>query len=464
MADSTIANLPSGSPAQTTDQLPIQRSSTTFKILVSDILALATGAVSSVFGRTGSVTAQSGDYSVSEVTGAAPLASPALSGTPTAPTATSGTNTTQLATTAFVIATALSNPMTTLGDIIYENATPVPTRLAGNTTVTKEFLTQTGTGSASAAPAWGTIAGSDLPKPSATTLGGIESFAAVANEFLTSLSTSGVLAAAQPTLNNLGSSTASVTIANTTHPITLTWTAADSFTLQQATAATSSVNKNSPQLAIEGSYWNGSSAALDVWQISDQFGAGANPTSTLTFTQSGSTGAASVLVPMLSVGASPGFTVNNSGMVTTVAENATTGFNGIDSPGIPSVLAAVTATAQSAAISGATILASPPVTIGLYRISFVATVTTAATAAGVLGGSTGFTVTYKNGNGDSLSKTTALATPIGIGAANTTSDSVSGSLYALAANTSAITYSFGYTAGTGTPMQYDIAVCLELVG
>jgi hypothetical protein len=59
------------------------------------------GAVSSAFGRTGAVTAQSGDYSVGQVTGAAPLASPGLTGTPTAPTAAANTNTTQVATTAF---------------------------------------------------------------------------------------------------------------------------------------------------------------------------------------------------------------------------------------------------------------------------------------------------------------------------------------------------------------------------
>ena len=61
--------------------------------------------------RSGAVTAANGDYTVSQVTGAAPLASPALTGAPTAPTATAGTNTTQLATTAFVtggIATAVS--------------------------------------------------------------------------------------------------------------------------------------------------------------------------------------------------------------------------------------------------------------------------------------------------------------------------------------------------------------------
>ena len=39
------------------------------------------GAVSSVFGRTGDVLATSGDYSVSQITGAAPLASPSFTGT-----------------------------------------------------------------------------------------------------------------------------------------------------------------------------------------------------------------------------------------------------------------------------------------------------------------------------------------------------------------------------------------------
>ena len=59
------------------------------------------GAVSSVFGRTGAVSAQSGDYSAGQVTGAAPLASPALTGAPTAPTATALDNSTKVATTAY---------------------------------------------------------------------------------------------------------------------------------------------------------------------------------------------------------------------------------------------------------------------------------------------------------------------------------------------------------------------------
>ena len=48
----------------------------------------------------------------------------------------------------------LSNPMTTLGDIIYGGASGLATRLAGNTTATRKFLAQTGDGSNSAAPEW----------------------------------------------------------------------------------------------------------------------------------------------------------------------------------------------------------------------------------------------------------------------------------------------------------------------
>lgn len=54
---------------------------------------------------------------------------------------------------------SFTNPMTTLGDIIYENATPAPARLAGNTSATLAVLTQTGTGSVSAAPVWTTSTG-----------------------------------------------------------------------------------------------------------------------------------------------------------------------------------------------------------------------------------------------------------------------------------------------------------------
>lgn len=70
-----------------------------------------------------------------------------------------------LGTAAYTASTAYvsSTLMTTLGDIIYEDATPTPARLAGNTTTTKKFLTQTGTGTVSAVPGWNTISATDLP-------------------------------------------------------------------------------------------------------------------------------------------------------------------------------------------------------------------------------------------------------------------------------------------------------------
>jgi hypothetical protein len=50
-----------------------------------------------------------------------------------------------------------------LGDIIAANSTPKWQRIPGNTTTTKKFLTQTGTGTASALPVWDVIAVTDLP-------------------------------------------------------------------------------------------------------------------------------------------------------------------------------------------------------------------------------------------------------------------------------------------------------------
>lgn len=63
---------------------------------------ITSNAVSTVFGRSGAVVATSGDYSVGQITGAAPLASPTFTGTPAAPTPATADNSTTLATTAFV--------------------------------------------------------------------------------------------------------------------------------------------------------------------------------------------------------------------------------------------------------------------------------------------------------------------------------------------------------------------------
>jgi len=53
------------------------------------------------------------------------------------------------------------SPLTTLGDTIFHNGTD-NVRLAGNTTTAKQYLSQTGNGTVSAAPSWATITGSDI--------------------------------------------------------------------------------------------------------------------------------------------------------------------------------------------------------------------------------------------------------------------------------------------------------------
>lgn len=54
------------------------------------------------------------------------------------------------------------SPATTLGDLIYSDGTD-NVRLAGSIASTRRFLTQTGTGTVSAAPGWNAIADGDLP-------------------------------------------------------------------------------------------------------------------------------------------------------------------------------------------------------------------------------------------------------------------------------------------------------------
>jgi hypothetical protein len=61
-------------------------------------------------------------------------------------------------------------------------------------------------------------------------------------------------------------------------------------------------NYNSPVFLWAAPYWTGSAPALDSWTAQLVEGTGANPTSTLTLAQSGSTGAATLAVPALKLG------------------------------------------------------------------------------------------------------------------------------------------------------------------
>ena len=95
-----------------------------------------------------------------------------LNGTEITPIVQSGVN--KQVTTANYVAQVLNvNPVLTtqggtnitsytLGDTLYASAANTLAKLAGNTTATKRFLSQTGTGSASAAPSWELLDPSDI--------------------------------------------------------------------------------------------------------------------------------------------------------------------------------------------------------------------------------------------------------------------------------------------------------------
>jgi hypothetical protein len=63
----------------------------------------------------------------------------------------------------------------------------------------------------SAAPAFRALLGADLPTPQPTSLGGIESHASVAHQFLTQISTTGAVSAAQPAFSDLSGVTNAIT-------------------------------------------------------------------------------------------------------------------------------------------------------------------------------------------------------------------------------------------------------------
>lgn len=59
-----------------------------------------------------------------------------------------------------------------------------------------------------ATPTFRALVGADLPNPGASSKGGVQSYAAVSNQFLTQISTSGVVSSAQPSFSNLSGTAA----------------------------------------------------------------------------------------------------------------------------------------------------------------------------------------------------------------------------------------------------------------
>jgi len=148
MADQKISAMPSAATLDGTEITPIVQSGVNKQVTTANYVAqvLNVNRVLVNQGGTGAVSLTGYVYGngTSAMTASTTIPFSAITGT--VPTTQGGTG----------IITY------TLGDTLYASATNTLAKLAGNTTTTLKFLTQTGTGSASAAPIWKTISPSDI--------------------------------------------------------------------------------------------------------------------------------------------------------------------------------------------------------------------------------------------------------------------------------------------------------------
>jgi len=157
-----------------------------------------------------------------------------------------------------------SNPMSSLGDIIYGGASGVATRLAGNTTTSKRYLSQTGDGTNSAAPSWASISDADITYASRTAAfffaapaaaNGVPTFRAIVASDIPTLnqSTTGQAGsvATSVTFNNSGTGAASGTTFNGSAARTISYN-----TIGAQAALTLTTNNSSGAATLVGSTLN----------------------------------------------------------------------------------------------------------------------------------------------------------------------------------------------------------------
>ncbi len=139
------------------------------------------------------------------------------------------------------------------------------------------------------------------------------------------------------------------------------------------------------------------------------------------------------------------------------------------SNGVPSEYATVDLTAQSAAIAATTLYAAPAAGVGMYRISWVAAVTTPATTSSTLGGTNGFQIVYTDADDSAVKTSPAPGAPsAGVNQAysqtnqgNTTATQISGVIVVRAKASTNVQYQVDYTSVGATAMQYNLHIKLE---
>lgn len=382
-------------------------------------------AVSSVFGRTGAVVAANGDYSVGQVTGAAPLASPALTGTPTAPTQAPSTNNTDIATTAYSDAAVLVESTRALAAEALLAPIASPSFTGTVTLPTNEVVPAAGQ---LISPASGTQVNINVPFTDGLLLtdGGV---AGHANEDSIRLGPAAVAGSA-------GGIVATGCLGST---VQIDNGGTGSFT---GTALIQIITAGGAAEEIDIETNNGNGFSINLTRTAVQLrGSGGTPTLQL---QTGS----------------PQFRWTGT---TWQIDNTFTSYHGytlVDN-GIPVEAGHADLTAQSAA-KAATTLATPNAT-GRFRICAYLKVTTPATTSSILGA---VTITYTDGT-DSVAQSVVMQCQSKAGASettdigNTTTSILSGELFIFAKIAVAIQYAIAYTSVGGTAMQYEAHLTAE---
>lgn len=120
-------------------------------------------------------------------------------------------------------------------------------------------------------------------------------------------------------------------------------------------------------------------------------------------------------------------------------------------------------TGQTAAIATTTLFNAPKT--GMYRITVYLQVTRAGTVSSILGGATGVVITYKDGDGNvTQTDTVGLTAPNGTVVTtlntNTTATNLTGSVEIYCRNTT-VSYAIGYTSVGATAMAYAAHLRVE---